>query len=101
MNSRLTGVVVVTLGLGLTFSITPYFATAKKKTKTVDPRVHEIKTVFITGSGTAAVKGRDRVEEKTCYKLAPNKDKADAVLQLNQEAEHGEGSVTVTAELTD
>lgn len=99
MNSRLTNVVVVTLGLGITILIIPYLATAKKKT--VDPRVREIKTIFITGSGTAAVKGRERLEEKTCYKLATNKDKADAVLQLNQDVEHAAGRGTVTAELTD
>jgi hypothetical protein len=69
--------------------------------KKVDPRVREIKTIYITGTGTAVIKARDRLEEKTCYKLAPSKEKADAVLTLQQDVFHQRGMGTVTGELAD
>ncbi len=69
---------------------------AAKKPKTADPRLSQIKTVFVKGNNEASVKAREKLEERTCYHLAPSEAKADAVLELECSVRGGRVSGVLT-----
>lgn len=60
------------------------------------PRLSEIKTVFVKGNNEASVKARGKLEERTCYHLAPSEAKADAVLELDWSVRGGRVSGVLT-----
>jgi hypothetical protein len=68
-----------------------------KKPKTADPRLSQVKTIFVKGGNEAAVSAREKLEERTCYHLAPSEAKADAVLELDWAVRGGKVSGTLTA----
>jgi hypothetical protein len=53
--------------------------------KTVNPRVREVRTIFIKGNNEAAVRARESLEKFTCFRLASNPSQADATLELSQQ----------------
>jgi hypothetical protein len=55
------------------------------KKRTVDPRLREVRTVFIKGNNEAAVKARDDLSKWTCFRLAKNAGAADAMLEFSQQ----------------
>jgi hypothetical protein len=56
-----------------------------RKKRQIDPRVSALKTVFVKGNNEAAVKAREKMNDWTCFTLAINPDKADAILEFQQE----------------
>jgi hypothetical protein len=67
-----------------------------KKPRPPDPRLSQIKTVFIKGVNEAAVRARERLEKRTCYRLAPSEAKADAILELDWSVRGGRVSAVLT-----
>jgi len=55
------------------------------KKKTVDPRVRDVRTVFIKGNNEAAVKARQNLSKWTCFRLAGGPGQADATLEFSQQ----------------
>jgi len=55
-----------------------------------DPRMRQIRTVFIKGNNEAAVNARKELEWWTCYQLANSETKADAVLEVASDPSHRE-----------
>lgn len=62
----------------------PRSALAGRK-RTVDPRVRDVRTVFIKGNNEAAVKARASLSTWTCFRLAANPGQADATLDFSQQ----------------
>lgn len=57
----------------------------------VDPRLKDVRTIFVSGNNSAAEKIRsefrkDAEKGKTCLTLVTNKDQADAVLEIATDA---------------
>jgi hypothetical protein len=55
------------------------------KKKTVDPRVRDVRTIFIKGNNEAAVKARQNLSNWTCFSLASGPGQADATLDFSQQ----------------
>ncbi|MBI4166718.1 MAG: hypothetical protein HY508_13390 [Acidobacteria bacterium] len=52
-----------------------------------DPRLREVKSIFVKGNSQAAEKAREKLDEgKTCFSLATKADDADAVLEIGDSA---------------
>jgi hypothetical protein len=84
----------------------PLTAFVNKK-RTTDPRLHQVRTIFIKGNNQAAVTARENLSKWTCFILANNPTQAGATLDLAQQ-ESVNGSIfsanrersIITAELT-
>lgn len=72
------------LFLALALLCSPESAFSGKK-NTVNPRVRDIRTVFIKGNNEAAVKARQNLSAWTCFRLANNPGQADATLDFSQQ----------------
>jgi len=59
-------------------------AVGRKKAE-VDPRVQEVRTIFIKGNNEAAVKARENLSKWTCFRLAKNASAADGILEFSQQ----------------
>ena len=55
------------------------------KKKAVDPRVRDVRTIFIKGNNEAAVKARQNLANWTCFGLASGPGQADATLDFSQQ----------------
>jgi hypothetical protein len=53
--------------------------------RTVDPRVRDVRIIFIKGNNEAAVKARENLSRWTCFRLANNPSQADATLDFSQQ----------------
>jgi hypothetical protein len=62
----------------------PLTAFVNKKRAT-DPRLHQVRTIFIKGNNQAAVTARENLSKWTCLILANNPSQADATLDLAQQ----------------
>jgi hypothetical protein len=56
----------------------------RKKADT-DPRIQQVRRVFVKGNNEAAVKARENLSKWTCFSLAKNTAEADAVLEFSQQ----------------
>lgn len=70
--------------LMLAFLCLPESAFTSRK-KTVDPRVRDVRTIFIKGNNEAAVKARQNLSKWTCFRLANGPGRADATLDFSQQ----------------
>ncbi len=70
---------------GLTICLVVPGWAGRKREKEADPRLRAIHTVFVKGNSEAAVKARGDLEKWTCFNLAANPTKADAVLEIDQQ----------------
>ena len=78
MKPRFTYVLAASLLL-------PGLGIGKEKGKKVDPRLHQIHTVFVSGDNAAAqdIRGKQvDIEKNGCLKFAPDTETADAVLKV-------------------
>lgn len=62
----------------------PVLAIGRKKAE-VNPRVQQVRTIFIKGNNEAAVKARENLSKWTCFRLAKNASEADGILEFSQE----------------
>jgi len=53
--------------------------------KAVDPRVQQVRTIFVKGNNEAAVKARENLSKWTCFRLANDAGQADATLEFSQQ----------------
>jgi len=53
--------------------------------QTVDPRVREVRTIFIKGNNEAAVGARQNLSRWTCFRLVNSPSLADATLEFSQQ----------------
>jgi hypothetical protein len=90
------------LFLMLAFLCLPESAFTSRE-KAVDPRVRDVRTVFIRGNNEAALRGRQDLSKWTCFRLANSPSQADATLDFSQQQGgalfHANRSI-VSAELT-
>lgn len=70
--------------LVLAFLCLPESAFTSRK-NTVDPRVRDVRTVFIKGNNEAAVRARQDLSKWTCFRLANSPSQADATLEFSQQ----------------
>ena len=56
-----------------------------RKKGAIDPRVREVRSIFIKGNNEAAVRARDDLGKWTCFRLAKNASAADATLEFSQQ----------------
>ena len=78
MKPRFTYVLAASL-------LVPGLGIGKEKDKKVDPRLHRIHTVFVSGDNAAAQDIRAKqtdIEKDSCLKLVPDAETADAVLKV-------------------
>ena len=66
------------------------------KKREADSRLQQVKTVFIRGASEEAAKAREKIEKRTCYRLALSPDKADAILEIERSVLTGAVSATMT-----
>ena len=66
------------------FLCLPESAFASRK-QTVDPRVRDVRIIFIKGNNEAAVKARQNLSNWTCFRLANSPGQADATLDFSQQ----------------
>jgi hypothetical protein len=52
----------------------------------VDPRLKDVRTIFVKGNNEAATIARDKLQEWTCFTLAAKEKKADAILELSDQS---------------
>ena len=70
--------------LVLAFLCLPGNASTSRKGP-ADPRVRDVRTIFIKGNNEAAVKARQNLANWTCFRLANNPSRADATLDFSQQ----------------
>ncbi len=74
MKSSRFSVILVILGL-------PLQASARER-KSVSPRLKEVHTVFVVGSGQMAAEARAKMPRFTCFALAKTAEEADALVEI-------------------
>jgi hypothetical protein len=67
------------------FALFASVPTAGRKKAEVDPRVQQVRSIFIKGNNEAAVKARENLSKWTCFHLAKNASEADGTLEFSQE----------------
>jgi hypothetical protein len=85
--------ILMPVGLGLMVAIAaleflslPGSAFAgRRKTADLDPRVRDVRIIFIKGNNEAAVRARQNLSKWTCFRLANSPGHADAVLDFSQQ----------------
>ena len=58
---------------------------SRRKTADLDPRVRDVRIVFIKGNNEAAVRARQNLSKWTCFRLANSPSHADAILDFSQQ----------------
>jgi hypothetical protein len=71
-----------------------------RKKGMVDPRVREVRSVFIKGNNEAAVKARDDLSRRRCLRLAKNAGAADATPEFSQQQSLSERGTWRRASMT-
>ena len=59
---------------------------AGAKPKGLDPRMKDVRKVFVKGTNEAAERAREELTKNGCLSLAGNADVADAVMEINADA---------------
>lgn len=85
--------ILMPVGLGLVVAIAaleflclPGTALAsRRKTADLDPRIRDVRIIFIKGNNEAAVRARQNLSKWTCFRLANSPGRADAVLDFSQQ----------------
>lgn len=85
--------ILIPVGSGLVVAIAaleflslPGIALAsRRKTADLDPRVRDVRIVFIKGNNEAAIRARQNLSKWTCFRLANSPGHADAVLDFSQQ----------------
>ena len=58
---------------------------SRRKTADPDPRVRDVRIVFIKGNNEAAIRARQNLSKWTCFRFANSPGHADAVLDFSQQ----------------
>jgi len=88
------------LALFAAFAVPSYAGKKPAITQENLEKLRAVKTVFVEGNSESADKIREHLESQSCFTLANNKSKADAVMTVSEENKPGEGMQWLVTSIT-